>query len=146
MSYPRISSFKTAEAFRQRIAELDINLPFDDEVKTGEAAPLAKPIERSRRRIGNRFCILPMEGWDGTEEGQPSDLTRRRWENFGLSGAKFIWGGEAVARPSRRAGQSESARHQRREPCHRCRICGNCLSGRTRSTSVHRRICWSACS
>ena len=25
------------------------------------------------------------------------DLTRRRWRNFGTSGAKLIWGGEAVA-------------------------------------------------
>jgi 2,4-dienoyl-CoA reductase-like NADH-dependent reductase (Old Yellow Enzyme family) len=38
-----------------------------------------------------------MEGWDGTKEGEPSELTRRRWRNFGRSGAKLIWGGEAVA-------------------------------------------------
>src|SRR5213592_1930015 len=38
-----------------------------------------------------------MEGWDGTPQGEPSDLTRRRWRRFGLSGAKLIWGGEAVA-------------------------------------------------
>jgi NADPH2 dehydrogenase len=38
-----------------------------------------------------------MEGWDGTLDGRPSDLTRRRWRNFGLSGAKLIWGGEAFA-------------------------------------------------
>jgi NADPH2 dehydrogenase len=38
-----------------------------------------------------------MEGWDGTRDGEPSDLTRRRWRNFGISGAKLMWGGEAVA-------------------------------------------------
>jgi NADPH2 dehydrogenase len=38
-----------------------------------------------------------MEGWDGTSEGRPSDLTRRRWRRFGRSGAGWIWGGEAVA-------------------------------------------------
>src|SRR5262249_58369635 len=38
-----------------------------------------------------------MEGWDGTPDGEPTDLTRHRWRNFGLSGAKLIWGGEAVA-------------------------------------------------
>jgi 2,4-dienoyl-CoA reductase-like NADH-dependent reductase (Old Yellow Enzyme family) len=38
-----------------------------------------------------------MEGWDGTLDGRPSDLTQRRWQNFGRSGAKLIWGGEAVA-------------------------------------------------
>jgi len=48
-------------------------------------------------RIGNRFCILPMEGWDGTPDGEPTSLTIRRWRNFGASGAKLVWGGEAVA-------------------------------------------------
>ena len=38
-----------------------------------------------------------MEGWDGTRDGEPTDLTRRRWRNFGISGAKLMWGGEAVA-------------------------------------------------
>ena len=55
------------------------------------------PIAVDGVRVGNRFCILPMEGWDGTSDGEPSDLTRRRWRNFGISGAKLIWGGEAVA-------------------------------------------------
>jgi NADPH2 dehydrogenase len=59
-------------------------------------------------RVGNRFCILPMEGWDGTADGEPSDLTRRRWHNFGISGAKLIWGGEAVAvRPEGRANPNQ---------------------------------------
>jgi 2,4-dienoyl-CoA reductase-like NADH-dependent reductase (Old Yellow Enzyme family) len=38
-----------------------------------------------------------MEGWDGTSDGRPTELTERRWRNFGRSGAKLIWGGEAVA-------------------------------------------------
>jgi 2,4-dienoyl-CoA reductase-like NADH-dependent reductase (Old Yellow Enzyme family) len=38
-----------------------------------------------------------MEGWDGTPDGLPTDLTLRRWRRFGRSGAKLIWGGEAVA-------------------------------------------------
>jgi 2,4-dienoyl-CoA reductase-like NADH-dependent reductase (Old Yellow Enzyme family) len=38
-----------------------------------------------------------MEGWDGTLDGRPSDFTFRRWRHFGRSGAKLIWGGEAVA-------------------------------------------------
>ncbi len=46
---------------------------------------------------GNRWCIHPMEGWDANPDGSPSEHTLRRWRNFGLSGAKFIWGGEAAA-------------------------------------------------
>ena len=47
--------------------------------------------------MANRFAIQPMEGWDGTPDGRPSELTIRRWEHFGRSGAALIWGGEAVA-------------------------------------------------
>jgi NADPH2 dehydrogenase len=97
MVYPRVSSLKTSAQFRQRLAELMLDLPLDEVLETGSAAVLAQPV-RSRAGIaGNRFCILPMEGWDGTADGRPTDLTRRRWKNFGLSGAKLIWGGEAVA-------------------------------------------------
>lgn len=96
-TYPRISSLKTIDQFRRRLRELALDLPVDDVVQTGDAAPLAQPLISQSGLIGNRFCILPMEGWDGTPDGQPSDLTRRRWKNFGLSGAKLIWGGEAVA-------------------------------------------------
>ena len=97
MSYPRIASLKTADAFLKRLGELNVTLPFDRTIETGPAAPLAQPLERNGITVGNRFCILPMEGWDGTLDGRPTDLTRRRWANFGQSGAKLIWGGEAVA-------------------------------------------------
>jgi 2,4-dienoyl-CoA reductase-like NADH-dependent reductase (Old Yellow Enzyme family) len=96
-SYPRIASLKTAAAFRAHLAASGIPLDFDDRLDPAAASPLAQPIEVGGVRVGNRFCILPMEGWDGTPAGGPSDLTRRRWRNFGTSGAKLIWGGEAVA-------------------------------------------------
>src|ERR1700687_623067 len=97
MTYPRISSLKTAAAFRAHLESQGITLPFDEILETGPEAPLARPCAHKGGTIGNRFAILPMEGWDGTTDGRPSDLTRRRWRNFGLSGAKLIWGGEAVA-------------------------------------------------
>jgi 2,4-dienoyl-CoA reductase-like NADH-dependent reductase (Old Yellow Enzyme family) len=106
--WTRIKSLKTAESFRGHLAELGITLPFDEAVEHGPAAPLAQPIEADGLRVGNRFCILPMEGWDGTQDGRPSDLTRRRWMHFGQSGAKLIWGCEAVAvRPDGRANPNQ---------------------------------------
>jgi NADPH2 dehydrogenase len=93
--WPRVASFKTGEAFRGHLAESGIVLPFDEAL--AHPSPLGEPFERGGLRVGNRFCVLPMEGWDGTREGEPSELTLRRWENFGRSGAKLIWGGEAVA-------------------------------------------------
>src|SRR4029434_7563134 len=83
--------------FTSYLAELGVEIAFDSEMEVGPQAPLARPFQLDGFEIGNRFCILPMEGWDGTEDGKPSDLTVRRWKNFGESGAKLIWGGEAVA-------------------------------------------------
>jgi 2,4-dienoyl-CoA reductase-like NADH-dependent reductase (Old Yellow Enzyme family) len=96
-SYPRVASLKTPEEFRDHLAQASIPLAFDPELAPSGSSPLARPLEVDGVRVGNRFCILPMEGWDGTREGEPSDLTRRRWRHFGISGAKLIWGGEAVA-------------------------------------------------
>ncbi|HYT76501.1 MAG TPA: hypothetical protein VEL79_17220 [Vicinamibacterales bacterium] len=97
VSFPRVASLKTADAFRAHLSACGLDLAFDDVLDLPGTSPLAAPFEMDGVRIGNRFCILPMEGWDGTAEGAPSDLTRRRWERFGVSGAKLIWGGEAVA-------------------------------------------------
>ncbi len=58
---------------------------------------LGNALTHDGKRIGNRFAILPMEGWDATPEGKPTSLTKRRWQHFGTSGAKLIWGTEAVA-------------------------------------------------
>ena len=96
-SYPRVASFKTADAFRQHLHACGAAIPFDDKLDAAPASPLAAPFECDGLRAGNRFCILPMEGWDGTGDGEPSELTVRRWQRFGISGAKLIWGGEAVA-------------------------------------------------
>jgi 2,4-dienoyl-CoA reductase-like NADH-dependent reductase (Old Yellow Enzyme family) len=97
VSFPRIAALRTAEAFRAHLDRSGIALGFDPTVASGPTSPLAQPLEVDGARVGNRFCILPMEGWDGTKEGAPSALTERRWRNFGASGAKLIWGGEAVA-------------------------------------------------
>lgn len=97
MSYPRVSTFKSPEDFQQFLVELGLDLKIDPELKSGADSPLAQTVTFQNQTIGNRFCILPMEGWDGTTDGKPTELTRRRWMNFGLSGAKLMWGGEAVS-------------------------------------------------
>jgi NADPH2 dehydrogenase len=96
-TFPAIGGIRTVADFKSHLAALDLVIPCDDELQTGQSSPLARPIAFNGKQIGNRFCIHPMEGWDGTTEGKPSEATIRRWRNFGLSGAKLIWGGEAVA-------------------------------------------------
>ena len=74
-SYPRVASLKTAAAFRAHLERGRIPLQFDDELADPALSPLAQPIDVDGIRVGNRFCILPMEGWDGTAGGEPTDLT-----------------------------------------------------------------------
>src|SRR5262245_5625890 len=95
--FPSIGGIKTVADFKSLLVELGLSIPCDEELLTGRNSILAQPIEFEGKTIGNRFCIHPMEGWDGTLDGKPSEATTRRWRNFGLSGAKLIWGGEAVA-------------------------------------------------
>lgn len=97
MDFIRIGTLKDVEAFRSALTKLAIDLPCDDEISPAESSPLAVSTTVGVRRIGNRFCVQPMEGWDGTEDGRPTERTFRRWRRFGASGAKLIWGGEAVA-------------------------------------------------
>ena len=107
----RIPTLKTAENFRNHVASLGIDLPCEDQIVTGGASPLAQPIRNvavNGKRIGNRWAVQPMEGWDGTASGGATDEVRRRWQRFGESGAKLIYGGEAMAvRPDGRANPNQ---------------------------------------
>ncbi len=93
----KMATLRTTDAFRDHLRDLGVDLPCDDVIVPGRASPLAQPLTRGPVTLGNRFAIHPMEGWDGTTEGRPTDATFRRWQRFGISGAKLIWGGEAVA-------------------------------------------------
>ena len=102
--------------FRARCAELGLSIEAEDTVQRAPDSPLAQPFEVGVKTLGNRFVIHPMEGWDGEEDGQPSDLVRRRWRNFALSGAKCVWGGEAMAvTPESRANPRQLVIHESTE-------------------------------
>jgi len=97
-SYPKIAQLRTSDQLRQRLEQLGLCLPLDDALLTAEAgSPLAESVDVGGFKVGNRWCIHPMEGWDAHPDGSPTELTLRRWRRFGQSGAKLIWGGEAAA-------------------------------------------------
>jgi NADPH2 dehydrogenase len=91
-----LSSFESVEQFRDHLAALGIGLDLDAELDEGAGAPLAGPVDVMGRRVGNRFCTHPMEGWDSDIDGGPTGRSRRRWQALGRSGAKMIWN-ESVA-------------------------------------------------
>ena len=93
----RLGSLKDVGRFQDHVHALGVKIPCDPQVVTGAESPLLRPMERGSFKIGNRIAIQPMEGWDATADGSPSENTIRRWQRFGRSGGKLIWGGEAVA-------------------------------------------------
>lgn len=107
----RIPTLKTVGDFKSHLASLGLDLPCDEKIETGPASPLAKPIDQIQingKKIGSRIAIQPMEGWDGTTSGGVTEEMLRRWQRFGESGAKMIYGGEAMAiRPSGRANPNQ---------------------------------------
>ena len=107
----RVPSLKTVEDFRRHVASLGLDLPCEDQIAPGTESPLAQPISNvtiNGKRIGNRWAIHPMEGWDGTTTGGITEEMLRRWQRFGESSAKLIYGGEAMAvRPDGRANPNQ---------------------------------------
>src|SRR5829696_8645416 len=96
--FPKVGHFKDVASFQQHLQSIGANLPMDQQVlSASQGSPMAQPLDVGGFIVGNRWCIHPMEGWDGTTDGQPSEHTIRRWAHFGESGAKWIWGGEAFA-------------------------------------------------
>lgn len=96
--YPRMAQLKTATDVTSYLQTNGIDLPFDESLLPPDTSPFNRPILlKSGKTIGNSLCILPMEGWDGTPDGKPTEFTRRRWLKFAESGAKLLFGCEAVA-------------------------------------------------
>ena len=60
--YRRIAQLKTPGQFRDYLASLEIDLPFDEDMQSGPDAPLAQPHTVKDFTLGNRWCVLPMEG------------------------------------------------------------------------------------
>lgn len=106
--FAKIKSLATPAGFKENLQRMGLNMPCDDTLEAAPSSPLAQPLSIDGLTIANRFAIHPMEGWDAETDGRPSENTKRRWQRFGQSGAKLIWGGEAVAvRPDGRANPNQ---------------------------------------
>ncbi|MYH72932.1 MAG: NADH:flavin oxidoreductase, partial [Acidimicrobiia bacterium] len=106
---PRIRQVKnlaSVAALRSHLEGLGVEIPMDE--KVDPAGALAQPLAITDGTAGtitapNRWAVLPMEGWDGEDDGRPSDLVRRRWDRFAASGAGLVWGEATAVRPDGRA-------------------------------------------
>lgn len=78
--------YHSLEEVREKLQELGVNFPLSEHISV-----LAEPLQVCGRTIANRIAFQPMEGCDGTAQGSPDELTRRRYERFAKSGAGLIW-------------------------------------------------------
>ena len=96
--YTRVAQLKTASDLKKYLESAEVPLSFDETLLPPAESPFNKTIPlKSGKTIGNSLCILPMEGWDGTLDGKPTVFTKNRCINFAVSGAKLLFGCEAVA-------------------------------------------------
>ena len=78
--------YKSLDELREDMTRMGLDIPVSSDV-----AVLFRPIAIGNKTVSNRLAINPMEGCDGTPEGKPSDLTRRRYRRFGKGGAGLVW-------------------------------------------------------
>ena len=96
--FPRLGTVKNVAGFQEHLHSLGLTIPCDHELMSGSriSASPAPGQWRHQDRQSNRRCS-PWRAGTGSLDGNPSENTFRRWQRFGRSGAKLIWGGEAVA-------------------------------------------------
>ncbi|MCL5005901.1 MAG: NADH:flavin oxidoreductase [Acidobacteria bacterium] len=99
--------YQKLEDLREDARRLQIDLPLVDdreEIRSIFARPVEIKSRDGRRwRVGNSFAIHPMEGCDGELDGNPGELTFRRYRRFGSGGAKLIWFEACAVVPEGRA-------------------------------------------
>ncbi len=108
--YTQVKKLGSPDELRSHLESIGASLPVDDTVDP--EGPLASSVQFADGSAGdftipNRFAVLPMEGWDGTAHGQPTDLVRRRWERFGSSGCGLVWGEATAVVPEGRANPNQ---------------------------------------
>lgn len=78
--------YTTKEEFELQQKELGVCLPYAENISV-----LSTPVQVGETRIPNRLVCQAMEGCDGTKDGSPDTLTKRRYERFAKGGAGLIW-------------------------------------------------------
>jgi NADPH2 dehydrogenase len=94
--------YKTPEDLARDALARGLDIRLSDDLST-----LTHPLTVAGRNVGNRLAIHPMEGCDSTPDGDPDELTIRRYHRFGAGGAKLIWGEAAAVVPEGRANRRQ---------------------------------------
>lgn len=79
-------TFKTTDDLRASIDALGLHIPVSDDTSS-----LSRRVKLGGIETKNALAIHPMEGFDGTVNGAPDELTCRRYERFASGGAGLFW-------------------------------------------------------
>jgi 2,4-dienoyl-CoA reductase-like NADH-dependent reductase (Old Yellow Enzyme family) len=79
-------SFQSADELLEKARELGVELPYQESLSS-----LFESISVGTTKVPNRLVIQPMEGFDGTAEGAPDELTFRRYKRYARGGSGLIW-------------------------------------------------------
>lgn len=90
--------YTSKEDFLRDNAELSSPMPYSDSTDI-----LSSPINIHGKRFANRLVCQAMEGCDGTADGSPDELTKRRYKRFANGGAGLIWFEATAVLPEARA-------------------------------------------
>lgn len=90
--------YDTLHDLQDELKRLSVTLPLSARLDR-----LAQPLTVCGHTLPNRLAIQPMEGCDGTRDGAPGELTRRRYRRFAESGAALIWAEATAVVPEGRA-------------------------------------------
>ena len=78
--------YTSLEEFSNQNKDLGTVLTFSQ-----DTGVLKTPLSIGGKKIPNRLACQAMEGCDGTADGSPDVLTKRRYERFAKGGAGIVW-------------------------------------------------------
>jgi 2,4-dienoyl-CoA reductase (NADPH2) len=78
--------YKTKEDLIQKAKELELDLPYSDDI-----SPLLQHVQLAGFSVSNRLVVQPMEGYDSENNGSPSELSKRRYLRYASGGSGIIW-------------------------------------------------------
>ncbi len=95
-------TYKNLDQLKQEAEILTQFVRFEED-KEKVKQLLGRKVQVGPVTLGNSMAIHPMEGCDSDLDGNPDELTIRRYERFALGGAKLIWFEATAVRKDGRA-------------------------------------------
>ncbi len=126
-------AFKTLKEIEDKVASLGLDIQFQEDL-----SPLWRPVTIGGITAPNSLSIHPMEGCDGSADGSPDDLTRRRYDRFARGGAGLLWFEATAVAPEGRANPRQLWIHEGNVAAFRSLLSASLRAARESVGATHR--------